>query len=148
VRAHAHLLTCRVGGAAAGFACPHTSSTGVGNAGDEGDGFEEDGSPRSHASSSGGCSGLSLLAHELVGVAAQLGMQLETFSVGTVAHQLGQYIWPSFGSHQCKASTGSSQLFHGLGTFCGTTAHNTVDLESVDGSDQLLTLGVRGRCAA
>jgi hypothetical protein len=40
-----------------------------------------------HDRSSSG--GLSLLAHDLMGVASQLGMQLETFSVGVVAHQLG-----------------------------------------------------------
>jgi len=85
-----------VNGTAAGFARPDQragaskghnhnhdrggdeGSSGQDESGEEGEGEE-------------GSSGLSLLAHDLVGLAAQMGMQLETFSVGMVAHQLGGF---------------------------------------------------------
>lgn len=71
----------RAGGTAAGFSRPQQG-------GNENEGEQEEaGSPRS---TSGSSTDMSLLAHDLAGVAGQLGMQLETFSVGAVAHQLGE----------------------------------------------------------
>ncbi|KAF5833671.1 hypothetical protein DUNSADRAFT_9942 [Dunaliella salina] len=81
-------MQARVGGTAAGFARPQTSGSDLAGDGHEDD-REDEGQIGEGASNNGsGSGGLSLLAHELVGLAAQLGMQLETFSVGVVSHQL------------------------------------------------------------
>ena len=62
---------CRAGGLAAGYAAAD---------------------PVAEVDGQGISGGLSLLAHALAAVVGQLGVRLDTFSVGPVAHQIGRCV--------------------------------------------------------
>ena len=79
------LVQRRAGGAAAGFARPSAS-----RGSEEAEAGPQAGLRVKAGQEPAAGSNLSLLAHQLQGVAAYLNMQPETFSVGAVAHQLGE----------------------------------------------------------